>query len=216
MGVVEYFQISQALIMNSAVYFLLLPSLVFGLRIMKKEMDIPEPPPHQEVAKMSRYLTHYNDYTALATISIREDIEGYPFAASISYADGILGQSSGTPYFYMTAMDIQSKDLVKNPTASIALSLAQTGYCTEHNMDAQDPLCAHVILTGKIVTLEKGSKEEAYAKEALFSRHPAMVYWPADHGFYFTKLDIESIILLDFYGGASQVPVTDYFAATLN
>merc|ERR1712198_50645 len=115
-----------------------------------------------------------------------------------------------------TAMDISSIDLEKNPKASIALSLAQTGYCSEHNMDAQDPVCAHMILTGKIVKLEKGSNEEAYAKEALFSRHPAVIYWPADHGFYFTKLDIENIVLLDFYGGASQVPVKDYFAATLN
>jgi len=204
--------------MNFAAYCLLLPTMAYGLRIvnLQKDNGIPDPPPHEEVAKMSRYLTHYNDYTALATISTREGIEGYPFTASISYTDGIVGQSSGIPYFYMTAMDISSIDLEKNPKASIALSLAQTGYCSEHNMDAQDPVCAHMILTGKIVKLEKGSNEEAYAKEALFSRHPAMIYWPADHGFYFTKLDIENIVLLDFYGGASQVPVKDYFAATLN
>jgi len=204
--------------MNFAAYCLLLPTMAYGLRIvnLQKDNGIPDPPPHEEVAKMSRYLTHYNDYTALATISTREGIEGYPFTASISYTDGIVGQSSGIPYFYMTAMDISSIDLEKNPKASIALSLAQTGYCSEHNMDAQDPVCAHMILTGRIVKLEKGSNEEAYAKEALFSRHPAMIYWPADHGFYFTKLDIENIVLLDFYGGASQVPVKDYFAATLN
>jgi len=196
----------------------LLPCMISALRIdaPMKKADIPEPPPHEEIAKMSRYLTHYNDYTAIATISTRAGIEGYPFAASISYADGILGQSTGVPYFYMTAMDISSKDLVQNPKASLALSLAQTGYCSEHNMDAQDPLCAHMILSGEIVLLEKGSEEEAVAKEALFSRHPAMVYWPADHGFYFAKLEIESIVLLDFYGGASQVPVTEYFSAVLN
>jgi len=196
----------------------LLPCMISALRIdvPMKTADVPEPPPHEEIAKMSRYLTHYNDYTAIATISTRAGIEGYPFAASISYADGILGQSTGVPYFYMTAMDISSKDLVQNPKASLALSLAQTGYCSEHNMDAQDPLCAHMILSGEIVILEKGSEEEGFAKEALFSRHPAMVYWPADHGFYFTKLEIESIVLLDFYGGASQVPVTEYFSAVLN
>jgi len=204
--------------MMKSVVLVLLPCLASSLRIEKpaKTVDIPEPPPHEEIAKMSRYLTHYNDYTALATISTREGIEGYPFAASISYADGIIGQSTGVPYFYMTSMDISSKDLMQNPRASIALSLAQTGYCSEHNMDAQDPLCAHMIMSGRIVQLEKDSGEEAVAREALFSRHPAMIFWPADHGFYFTKLEIESIVLLDFYGGASQVPVPDYFNAVLN
>jgi len=197
---------------------MLLPCLASALRMETptKIADIPEPPPHEEIAKMSRYLTHYNDYTAIATISTRDGIEGYPFAASISYADGIVGQSTGVPYFYMTDMDISSKDLMKNPRASMALSLAQTGYCADHNMDAQDPVCAHMILSGEIVRLEKGSEEEALAKEAMFSRHPAMIYWPEDHGFYFTKLEIESIVLLDYYGGASQVSVDEYFRAVLN
>lgn len=205
--------------MHSFGYLALLPCLVSGISFQKLRpalpRDVPEPPPHENVAEMSRWLTHYNDYTAIATISTREGIEGYPFAASISYADGKVGKSSGVPYFYMTGMDISSKDLAKNPKASIALSMEQTGYCSKHNMDAQDPVCAHMILTGKIVNLDKGSDEEASAKEALFSRHPAMKYWPGDHGFYFTKLDVESIVLLDFYGGAIQVPVTDYFKAEI-
>jgi len=206
--------------MHSIGYLALLPCLVsafsfHNLRPVQEPRDVPEPPPHEKVAEMSRWLTHYNDYTAIATISTREGIEGYPFTASISYTDGIIGKSSGVPYFYMTSMDLSSKDLAQNPKASIALSMAQTGYCSEHHMDAQDPVCAHMILTGKIVKLDKGSEEEKYAKEALFSRHPAMVYWPADHGFYFTKLDVESIVLLDYYGGAIQVPVQDYFNASL-
>jgi len=31
------------------------------------------------------------------------------------------------------------------------MSLAQTHFCKKHKYDPEDPLCAHVILTGKLV-----------------------------------------------------------------
>jgi hypothetical protein len=58
------------------------------------------------------------------------------------------------------------------------------------------------------------STEEAFAKRALFSRHPAMPDWPADHGWFFAKLKIGSILVLDYFGGAKQVPLQDYLKAT--
>jgi len=195
--------------------FLILPSLVLSFRI-QSNTGVPEPPPHEEIAKMSRWLTHYNDYTALATISIRDGIKGYPYTATTSYADGLIGKSTGIPYFYMTPMDISSQDLAANPKASITLSMAQTGYCSEHDMDPEDPTCARVTLSGEIVQLDENSEEEAVAKEALFARHPNFAWYPADHGFFFAKLQIESIVLLDFFGGAYQVDVAEYFSTTLN
>ena len=53
------------------------------------------------------------------------------------------------------------------------------------------------------------------AREALFTRHPDMEYWPEDHGWFFCKLDIQNILLLNYFGGAITVPVDDYFAAEI-
>merc|ERR1712071_347612 len=56
------------------------------------------------------------------------------------------------------------------------------------------------IYTGEIARIED-PVEAAFAKEALFSRHPQMSTWPADHGWYFARLNIENIYVLDFFGG---------------
>ena len=53
------------------------------------------------------------------------------------------------------------------------------------------------------------------AREALFTRHPSMADWPGNHGWFFCKLDIQNIQLLNYFGGAITVPVADYFAAQL-
>ena len=81
------------------------------------------------------------------------------------------------------------------------------------NYDPEDPRCAHVILTGTFVKLAKVSKEGQFAEKALFSRHPIMPEWPEDHGFFFAKLDIQNILLLDFFGGAVTIPVEEYLNA---
>ena len=47
--------------------------------------------------------------------------------------------------------------------------------------------------------------------QALFSRHPEMPDWPVDHGWYFAKLDISSVILLDYFGGAVDVDLQEYY-----
>ena len=67
----------------------------------------------------------------------------------------------------------------------------------------------------KILLLQEGSDEEAVAREALFTRHPSMADWPGNHGWFFCKLDIQNIQLLNYFGGAITVPVADYFAAQL-
>ena len=45
----------------------------------------------------------------------------------------------------------------------------------------------------------------------LLARHPAVNYWPANHNFRSYELHIESLGLLDFYGGMKQVDVDAYF-----
>ncbi len=50
--------------------------------------------------------------------------------------------------------------------------------------------------------------------QALFSRHPVMADWPADHDWFFAKLAIQQVAVLDYFGGAKYVPLEEYYAAT--
>jgi hypothetical protein len=60
----------------------------------------------------------------------------------------------------------------------MTVSLAQGTYCDSNQLDPEDPRCAHVILTGHMETVRPGSDEEAFARKALFKRHPEMPSWP--------------------------------------
>ena len=40
--------------------------------------------------------------------------------------------------------------------------------------------------------------------------------YPKDHRFYFAKMNIDNVILLAAFGGATHVNVDDYFNATLS
>lgn len=175
-----------------------------------------DPPPHKEVARMARYITHKSNWGALATMAVREPIVGFPFANIFSLSDGPLDKSSGVPYMYISPWEISAHDLKQNNKTSITMSLAQGNYCSKMNYDPEDPRCAHVILTGTFVKLTKESEEGQFARNALFSRHPIMPEWPEDHGFFFAKLEIKNILLLDFFGGAITVPLEDYFNANPN
>jgi len=172
----------------------------------------PDPPPHTEHARMARYILHQSEWTSMATMSTRAP--GYPTANVFSVSDGPVSNSSGVPYFYLSAWELSVHDLMKNNRASLTMSLAQGGYCTANDIDPEDPTCAHVIFTGKIQFLKPADPEVVFAKEALFTRHPAMEGWPKGHEWSFAKLEIEDIMLLDFYGGVKHVAIEDYFAAT--
>ena len=52
------------------------------------------------------------------------------------------------------------------------MTLDQGDYCRQQGIDAQDPPCGRVILTGSSVNLEPDSIEYNFAKESLFARHP--------------------------------------------
>lgn len=78
-------------------------------------------------------------------------------------------------------------------------SLAETNYCETENFDPQDPRCAKVLLTGKLlkvinslellfmytnifvsyIKVDKSTPEYRFGLFSLFSRHPSMKDWPA-------------------------------------
>lgn len=52
------------------------------------------------------------DWAAVATISIRKDVETFPVANLISISDGPTGNGTGIPYMYLTPLDYTAQDLV--------------------------------------------------------------------------------------------------------
>merc|ERR1711865_1242947 len=70
--------------------------------------------------------------------------------------------------------------------------------------DTEDPTCARISFSGKFidVTTYGDAKEERFALDALYSRHPTMEGWgqpgKGDHDFHVWKLEIDSIFFLDF------------------
>ncbi|XP_053170524.1 protein CREG1 [Scomber japonicus] len=172
-------------------------------------------PPHEEVARMARFIAHQCDWASMATISTHEPLVGKPFSNLFSVSDGPPGGSTGVPYLYLTRMEISVQDLQVNPAASLSMSLAQTQYCKQEGFDPQSPLCAHIILSGSVLELANGTEAE-FAKKSLFSRHPEMIDWPSDHDWFFAKFNITQVLVLDYFGGVKAVTPEQYFNASPN
>uniref|UniRef100_A0A8D3BDI4 Cellular repressor of E1A-stimulated genes 2 n=1 Tax=Scophthalmus maximus TaxID=52904 RepID=A0A8D3BDI4_SCOMX len=190
-----------------------LSSRLFSYRLEKvKTSGGASPPPHQETARTARYIAHYSDWGHLSTISTIDKIKGLPFGNIFSVSDGPSDNSTGVIYFYVTPMDNTVSDLKSNPYASLTFSEAEGEFCRQMVYDPEDPRCARLTLTGKMV--EVAPEELALAKEAMFSRHPVMAKWPVGHKWFFMKLELVQVWLQDWFGGTSLVPIEDYFKAT--
>ncbi|XP_032679469.1 protein CREG1-like [Odontomachus brunneus] len=172
--------------------------------------DVPDPPPVDQAALMARYVVNQADWASVATISTRKDTQTFPVANLISFSDGLIGSGSGIPYMYLTPLDYTAQDLAKDHRASLLMTLAQGSYCKDKQWDPMDPRCARIILTGKIKALNDTSAEYQFAKQAVFGRHPHLEKMPADHRFFFAKLKILAIALLDTFGGPTYINVKDY------
>jgi len=206
------------LLFISCGYAQLLPQNVFRfLDVLdsNKPHGVPTMPPYTKKALTARYVVHTSDWGSLATISVQKKIAGMPYANVFSIADGIIGNVSlGIPYFFMTGMDVSTKDLEVNAAATLVVSEAQSDTCKKQDLDPENPVCARAMLTGIIEKVVDPS-EIARAKQFLYTRHPEMADWPSSHGWFFSKLNIKQIQLLDFYGGIYEVPLSDYFSADL-
>lgn len=189
-------------------------SRVFSYRMeeVKAPSSVPTPPPHEDTARVARYMAHYSDWGHLATISTQEQIRGLPFGNIFSVSDGPADNSTGVPYFYVTPMDNTVTDLRSFPYASLTFSEAEGDFCRKQVYDPEDPRCARLTLTGKMV--EVGPDELDFAKEAMFSRHPVMKKWPPGHNWFFMKLVLQQVWLQDWVGGVSVITLEEYFKAT--
>ncbi|KAF7689644.1 protein CREG1 [Silurus meridionalis] len=186
--------------------------LVISSAFMAVPGNLMKIPPHEEVARMARFVVNQCDWASMATISIHEPVKGQPFSNAFSISDGLLGNGTGVPYMYLTHMEISVQDLQVNPQASLSVSLAQTHYCKRKGYDPQSPLCAHIILSGFVQ--EVNATEGDFAKKVLFTRHPEMIDWPVDHNWFFAKMVISQVWVLDYFGGVKIVSPEDYYKAT--
>uniref|UniRef100_A0A1B6GNH7 CREG-like beta-barrel domain-containing protein n=1 Tax=Cuerna arida TaxID=1464854 RepID=A0A1B6GNH7_9HEMI len=178
------------------------------------QQDAPRPPPVDQVAKMARYIVHYSQWTSLSHVSQQPQITNWPVSRDYSVSDGPISAGSGIPYLIMTPNDPEFVDLLKDPRASLTMSLAQTPYCRVKRYDPEDPRCAQVTLSGKFVVLKNSSSEWRTAERALYTRHPVMKNWPKSHNWVFCKLDIKRILVVDWFGGNKYPTVDEYFRAS--
>merc|ERR1711865_937078 len=85
--------------------------------------------------------------------------------------------------------------------------------CTLAGTMAEDPTCTRLVMSGTLSKLSADTDEYTFAKGALFERHPGMKSWPAGHDWEIMTLDVSEIWMIANYGGASIVPVADYFSS---
>uniref|UniRef100_A0A673TQA1 Cellular repressor of E1A stimulated genes 2 n=2 Tax=Suricata suricatta TaxID=37032 RepID=A0A673TQA1_SURSU len=159
----------------------------------------------------ARFLAHASAWGCLATVSAHEKIAGLPFGNCLPISDGPLNNSTGIPFFYVTAKDPAVADLMKNPMASLLLPESEGEFCRKNIVDPEDPRCARLTLTGQMIAVSP--EEVEFAKQAMFSRHPVMRKWPRQYEWFFMKMKIEHIWLQKWYGGVSDIAREEYFKA---
>ncbi|XP_017194972.3 protein CREG2 [Oryctolagus cuniculus] len=162
-------------------------------------------------AGTARSLAHASAWGCLATVSAREQIQGLPFGNCLPVSDGPFNNSTGIPFFYVTARDPVVADLVKNPMASLTLPESEGEFCRKNIVDPEDPRCVRLTLTGQMMVVSP--EEGEFAKQAMFSRHPGMRKWPRQYEWFFMKMRVEHIWLQKWYGGVSKVSREEYFKA---
>uniref|UniRef100_A0A3B4HC39 Cellular repressor of E1A-stimulated genes 1 n=1 Tax=Pundamilia nyererei TaxID=303518 RepID=A0A3B4HC39_9CICH len=79
-------------------------------------------PPHDQVARVARFVAHQVDWASMATISTHKPVVGQPFSNVFSVSDGPRGSGSGVPYMYLTRMEISVQDLEVSLTQDITVS----------------------------------------------------------------------------------------------
>uniref|UniRef100_A0A8C7KD59 Cellular repressor of E1A-stimulated genes 2 n=1 Tax=Oncorhynchus kisutch TaxID=8019 RepID=A0A8C7KD59_ONCKI len=113
--------------------------------------------------------------------------------------------SDDTPGQGQTLSDLKSFPFTSH-------SEAEGDFCRQQMYDPEDPRCARLTLTGKMVEVDP--EEVEFAKEAMFSRHPVMKKWPVGHNWFVMKLQLTQVWLQDWVGGVSLIALEDYFKAT--
>lgn len=171
-------------------------------------------PDHKDYPAVARYVVHKSEWASMGTLSTLKAINGFPMVNIISVADSARDEpSTGHIYFYLTDLDYTGQDLMKNNKLTVLFSNDQDLSCTKKGVDPMEPTCARIMISGEATKLDLDSDEFKFANRSFISRHPAATNWIATHTFYLCKLDIEQIVVLDWYGGPHYVSTEDYYGA---
>lgn len=85
-------------------------------------------PPHDQVARVARFVAHQCDWASVATVSTHSPVQGQPFSNLFSVSDGPQGSGTGVPYLYLTHMELSVQDLQVGLTCLTCLTWTDT--CT--------------------------------------------------------------------------------------
>ncbi|CAN1272580.1 Protein CREG2 [Linum perenne] len=176
----------------------------------RRSLAVKKPDPNNAAAT-SRWLVSQNSWGVLNTLST--ELGGAPFGNVVSFSDGEPGKGAGVPYFYLTTLDPTARNAMKDARSSFTISEYPLGTCGK--ADPENPTCAKITLTGKLISVEEKSKEAEFARNALFTKHPEMKGWPKGHDFQVYKLVIEDIFLIDWFGGPKPLTVEEYLKAKI-
>lgn len=148
----------------------------------------------------------------MGTISTVPEILNYPMVSIVSYADSARGEkSTGEFYMLLTANGGCGPDLEVNKRVTVLVAMAQY---KKNCKDPMDPLCARVMISGTIKKIEEGTEEHDFGMKAMISRHSDSVNWDVKtHTFYLHKIEIQHMMIKDFYEAPVVIPVEEYFAA---
>lgn len=168
----------------------------------------------------ARWITYHSRWGTVSTSKHRNH-EGDYFGNIRSITDGPYCESStGRPIFQFPDADPTAKDLSNNNSmaltlseASIAARVASDTGAPCGGKDAGSPLCAQLVLYGKAVPINPLSMKFRHALAWFQSTHP-LAPWLNEggshmSGTYYT-MDVEKIMILDYFGGYKEVRVGDY------
>lgn len=178
-------------------------------------------PSWNKKAQRARWIVENGLWMTVSTISSR--LNGTAWGNVRSMVDGnSANTSTGKPVFYLPTPDATFIDIAKNPRISITISEASLaarltfdGKNVCEGMDPENPLCARVSLTGTAKNITS-SNDLKQVQKAFAKRHP-LAPWLADGGShtggsYFT-IDLEQVVIFDYFGGGTEVTVEDYLSA---
>lgn len=94
-------------------------------------------PPHDQVARVARFVAHQVDWASMATISTHKPVVGQPFSNVFSVSDGPRGSGSGVPYMYLTRMEISVQDLEVSLTQDISVKTGTEPSCSEVSLQTR-------------------------------------------------------------------------------
>lgn len=179
-------------------------------------------PNWNDFAKRARWIVHHSRWTTLSTL---HDVSGDKTASPTAFGnirsvtDGLGTFSTGRPVFYLPNVDPTAQDIVQNGSniamtfteAALAERVTPDGTLCGDN-DPGSPLCGQVVLYGKAVPIQSHLYYE-HVLQYFAMTHP-LAPWLAHGGSHmpgsYYTIQIEKVMLLDYFGGFTQVKVGEY------